>query len=82
MPIFFDCLYLSSSVEVTDEREDHILSRHRDLGPSHLDFIRRTLLDPDAVHRSTRSNDTLLFSRWYDQLRGGKYLLIAVVGHP
>src|SRR5688572_21372889 len=79
MPQFFACLYLGGNVELTDEREGHILLRHSDLGGSYLILIRDSLQAPDSVHRSTGSSDALVFSRWYDQLRTGKYFRVVVV---
>ena len=82
MAQFFRCPYLQAEVELTDEREAHIAARHRDMLPDHLDFIGRTLDDPDAVHASRRYGNRLLFSRWYDELRGGKYVLVVAVSDP
>ena len=38
-----------------------------------------TLWHPDQVRRSSRSNNTKLFSRWFESLRGGKYVVVVVV---
>jgi hypothetical protein len=78
VPSFFHCPYLDAQVELTDEREQHILEGHSDLLPQHLDLLRQTLLEPDTIHRSPRRFDTLLFSRWYDELYGGKHVLVVV----
>jgi hypothetical protein len=81
VPTTFTCPYLDAEVELTDEREAHIIFRHDDLFPNHIDLIGQTLLHPDAIYRSPRSSDTLLFSRWYDELRGGKFMLVVVNSH-
>ena len=47
----FDCPYLETKVELTDEREAHITRRHPDLLPAHLDAIADTL----ATNRTTYS---------------------------
>jgi hypothetical protein len=91
MPYYLDCPYLGGQVELTDERDAHIVSRHPEFGADYRSRIARVLLDPDAVHRSEKSSDTLLFSRWYDDLYGGKYAIVVVAvgnrnwivtGHP
>jgi len=70
---------LRGEVELNDEREQHIIERHPDLLPDHRDRIATTLMDPDQVRRSERFGAAKLFSRWYDHLRGGKYVVAVVV---
>jgi hypothetical protein len=41
-----------------------------------------TLADPDQVRRSSRFGNARLFSRWFESLRGGKYVVIVVVSEP
>lgn len=41
-------------------------------------LIGGTLADPDAVHPSAEYEDRRLFSRWYDDLQGGKHILVVV----
>jgi hypothetical protein len=45
--ICFPCPYLQSEVELTEERERHIVERHPDLLPEHRVCIADTLADPD-----------------------------------
>jgi hypothetical protein len=73
----FECPYLGSGVELTDEREAHIVERHPDLPSDYAERITETLQAPDEVH--TGRPATLVFSRWYDDLHQGKYLLVFVV---
>ena len=73
MPTTFPCPYLNATVELTEEREAHVVRLHPDLLPDQLDLIRATLSDPNTIHQSRR--DTLIFARWYDRLYGGKYFL-------
>jgi hypothetical protein len=70
---------LDSQVELTDERQRHILNRHPDLLPVHLDYIIETVADPDEIRRDPRFPSTRLFARWFDNLRRGKYVVVAVV---
>jgi hypothetical protein len=78
----FGCDYLKGEVELSDERELHIAARHPDLWPEHRDQIASTLADPDQIRRSARFAGARLFSRWYDELRGGKHVVVVVVSSP
>jgi hypothetical protein len=78
---FFPCPYLQGVVEFSDERERHIAERHPDLLPVHRDRIAATLADPDQIRRSRRFGSARLFSRWYDDLKGGKVSAEAVGRH-
>ena len=78
----FPCPYLDAEVEWTEERERHIADRHPELLPEHRPRIAETLAGPDRVHRSARFGNARLFSRWYSDLRGGKYVVVAVVSEP
>ena len=75
---YFPCAYLDADVELTDEREYHIADRHPDLLPNHRQRIADTLANPDQVRRSSRVGNARLFSRWFDSLRGGKYVIVVV----
>jgi len=68
----FPCPYLGGEVELTDQREQHIAENHPDLLPEHGEHIAHTLANPDQVLRSLRSSKAPLFTRWYNDLRGGK----------
>jgi hypothetical protein len=76
---YFSCPYLGSNVELTDEREHHIANNHPDLLPEHRRCIADALADPDQVRRSSRFVNARLFSRWFESLRGGKYVVVVVV---
>jgi hypothetical protein len=73
------CPYLKAEVELGHEREQHIIERHPDLVPDHLTLIAETLADPDLVRKSARFGNARLFSRWYSDRRGGKYIVVVVV---
>lgn len=79
---FFPCPYLNSDIELTNEREHHITLRHPDLLPKYRQCIPDTLMSPDRVIRSSRMGNARLFSRWFDSLRGGKYVVVVVVSNP
>ncbi len=74
------CPYLGLDVELTDERERHIGNHHPDLLPDHRQRIMETLADPDQIRRSSRVGNARLFSRWFADLRGGKHVVVVVVG--
>ena len=75
----FSCPYLKAEVELTLEREQHIAERHPDLLPEHRQRITDTLVEPDQVRRSRRFSEARLFSRWFDSVRSGKYVVVVVV---
>lgn len=77
--ISFPCHYLADRVELTDERLAHIRAGHPELVHSTHDPIARTLGDPDEIRRDSRFPGTRLFSRWFDDLLGGKIVVVAVV---
>ncbi len=75
----FPCPYLRGNVEFTDERERHIIDHHPDLLPDHRRYIADTLVDPDQIRQSSRFGNARMFSRWFESLRGGKYIVVVVV---
>jgi hypothetical protein len=64
---------------LTEERERHIRERHPDLLPKYWDRVADTLADPDEVRRSARMATARLFSRWFDDIMGGKRVVVVVV---
>ena len=75
----FPCPYLASEIELTDERMAHIRAGHPELILGFSDRIARTLADPDEVRGDPRFPATRLFSRWFEDLLGGKMVVVAVV---
>lgn len=75
----FPCPYLNSDVELSSEREAHITERHPDFLPTFRDRIKDTLADPDEVRRSERMGNGWLFSRYFANVLGGKYIVVVVV---
>jgi hypothetical protein len=74
----FPCPYLNGEVELTEERERHITERHSDLLPEHRPRIAETLAVPDQIRTSARFGSARLFSRWYTDVRQGKYVVVVV----
>jgi len=79
LTIRFPCPYLQGEVELTEERERHIAENHPDVLPTHRERIADTLADPDTIRRSSRFTRARLFTRWYDDVRGGKHVVVVVV---
>jgi hypothetical protein len=69
-------------VDLTEEREQHILLKHPEILPERFDGIARTLSEPDEVRRDARFPATYLFSRRVEHLWGGKFVVVAVVADP
>jgi hypothetical protein len=75
----FPCPYLKGEVDLADAREQHIAERHPELLPAHLVRIEQTLAEPDQIRRSGRFAHARLFSRWFDDLLGGKHVVVVVL---
>ena len=76
------CPYLAHLVELTEEREGHILEEHPDLLPRYWGQLLRTVADPDEVRKDARYGATRLFSRWFDEVEGGKFIVVAIMSQP
>lgn len=77
-----ECPYLKTQVELTDERESHIREKHPELLPQYREQIGRTLADPDEVRRDARFPNSVLFSHWFPQVKGGKFIVVVIVADP
>lgn len=75
----FFCPYLNGEVELTEERQEHIAERHPDLLPEFFPQLGKTLSDPDQVRRSERFGNARMFVRWFEDVRGGKFVVVVVV---
>jgi hypothetical protein len=75
----FACPYFSNEVELTEERERHIENNHPDLLPEHRARIAETLESPDQIRISVRFKNARLFSRWFPDVRAGKFIAVVVV---
>jgi hypothetical protein len=64
----FPCPYLGGEVELSAERERHIVEHHPELLPDHKARIGDTLADPDQVRRSKRFGNARLLGKWYNNL--------------
>jgi hypothetical protein len=73
------CPHLHGEVVLTPERERHIQERHPDLLPKYRARIAETLADPDQVRRGAHLGNARLFSRWFDDIIGGKHVVVVVI---
>ena len=76
------CPYLGGTVELTAERQQHILSQHPDLLPDYFAQLVETVADPDEVRSDICFPATRLFARWFTNVKGGKFVIVAVVSDP
>jgi hypothetical protein len=74
----FSCPYLGHEVELTLEREQHIVNTHPDFLPDYRDCLIETLANPDEIHLSKHSSTAVVFIRWYDSIYTGKYVAVVV----
>ncbi|MEM9162948.1 MAG: hypothetical protein AAGC54_07755 [Cyanobacteria bacterium P01_F01_bin.4] len=84
MSKFFPCPHLADNVELTEEREQHIIATHPGTLPDYEFQLALTLADPDQVRRRSRDANALLFSKWFDTIRTGRHLVVVTVssGNP
>ena len=70
--MWYNCPYLKTQIELTDERREHIINRHSDVEPF-LIHLANVLESPDEIRTSQRDSETVIFYRHYEML-GGKNL--------
>ncbi|WP_071527357.1 hypothetical protein [Nodosilinea nodulosa] len=80
MTRLFPCPYLSTTVELSAEREQHIATNHPGTLPDYLEQLHETLANPDQIRSSERDESALLFSKWFASIRTGRHLVAVVVG--
>jgi hypothetical protein len=74
-----DCPYLDSIMELTEEREKHIISNHPDLLPDHENQMAEASKDPEEVRRNKKFFNARMFCRWFDSIRAGRYVVVVVI---
>ncbi|EKU99785.1 hypothetical protein Lepto7375DRAFT_1857 [Leptolyngbya sp. PCC 7375] len=75
----FYCPYLNADIELSDERERHIIDRHPGTLPDYSTQLAETLSNPDQIRQSTRDEKSLLFSKWFETIRTGRYLVVVTI---
>lgn len=64
-------------VELTEERKSHIILKHPEL-KIHIKKISQVLSSPDTVRKSKIDTAALLFYKYFDTIKGGKYINVTV----
>jgi hypothetical protein len=75
----FECPYLGTTVELTNERERHIRRRHPPFWLAYSSRIASVIADPDMVLSAPFEGDEIVFVRWDEELDGGPYALVVVL---
>jgi len=68
---------IGKSVELTDERRQHIYRYHPDLIPF-FNRLGEVLAAPDGIRRTFDDPQVLLFYKFYPDILEGKYIVVAV----
>jgi len=76
------CPYLGGMAELTDERHQHILSKHPDFLPEHFQQLTETVVAPDEVRKDPRFPNAYLFARWFENVKGEKFVVVAIISDP
>jgi hypothetical protein len=69
--------FFEDTIELTDERWQHIIKEHPEVKP-YKERIIEVLLKPDYVKRSTRDSEVLLYYKFYGDIFLGKPMLVVV----
>ena len=75
----FCCPFLDAEVALSDARSQHIMERHPGTLPDYLLQMAETLNNPDLIRRGKKDINALLFSKWFDTIRTGRYLVVVVI---
>ena len=68
---------IGKKIELTDERRQHILTRHPDVA-IHFPKVSKTLLEPDEIRADKEDKNVLLFYKYFSKIGSGKYLVVVV----
>ncbi|MGH7962358.1 MAG: hypothetical protein ACRERD_11135 [Candidatus Binatia bacterium] len=68
---------LGTTVELTDERRQHIEQYHSDVLPF-FDHIAEVLLTPEGIRKTLDDPQVLLFYKFYADILRGKYFVVVV----
>lgn len=62
------------TVKLTSKRRKHIIQNHP-IMEDYLGNLKEVLEEPKEVRYSSRSDDVLLFYRYFDKIEEGKYIV-------
>lgn len=71
--------YLKADVELSEQREEHIVEGHPDLLPKYWAEMKKTVEEPDEVRKSARMPSARLHTRWFNSVKDGKYVVVVIV---
>ena len=75
----FICPHLGAPVELTRERERHIMQEHPEILPGRIDLVAQSLADPAEIRLDPKYSATRKFIRRCDEPFEGRYLVVLVV---
>ena len=55
------------------------MERHPGTLPDYLTQLAETLSTPDLIRKRSREPNALLFSKWFDTIRLGRYLVVVTI---
>ena len=65
---------------MSDQREQHVAEAHPDFLPEELERLADPLANPDQALRSLRASSAQPVAHWYNNLLGGRYVVVVVMG--
>jgi len=75
MQVFYSPII--GNIELTSERKVHILASHPEL-KIHFEKLSQVLINPDEIRRSSLDKNVLLFYKFFDKVKDGKYINVTV----
>lgn len=66
-----------NEIVLTTERRECIITKHPEIKP-YKDKIKMVLQEPDLVKKSKRDEKVFLYYKYFEEILGGKYLLVVV----
>lgn len=76
---WFECPYLGYLVELTKERREYIAERHPGIVPEYEVQLKETIAAPDSIYKNRYDQQALIFSKWFDSIETGRYLVTVIV---
>lgn len=55
------------------------MKQHPELLPEYEPAVKEAVINPDSVRKSARFQNARLFTKFFENIRGGKYTVVVVV---
>ena len=68
---------IGKTVKLTPSRQEHIITTHP-IMEFYLGKFKEVLSKPNDIRYSSRTDDVLLFYRFFDSIENGKYIVVVV----